>query len=277
MNEASLDTLLLTGTISPVAGQPWLVITDPQVRLRQYIKAMILWIRSGTFRKICFCENSHFEFDFSGLQEYASSHGQILEILRLPGDEERTATEGKSFGEGELIRQARGMSQIVKNSPTFWKVTGRLYIGNIGEIVRRNRSAQNLFVTHHPMRKRISMELMRLLRRSGPRRWPEIQTYFFRCRPDDYDSYLSDAHANAGDISGRFNLENCFARRIERFPRFRLMDPGDLEVIGMSASHGRPYDSKARDYRDIYSTVDELTEAFISGKGLHEKYLAACP
>jgi hypothetical protein len=117
--------LLLTGTIAP-SNVPNLVRNNCIEREKDYIKSISFWMSHEW--PIVFVENSNF-------------YSEALESIFLNTDHEyikfttKRSHLGKGAGEAEIIEYALENSNILKNSNIIVKVTGRLYIKNINQII----------------------------------------------------------------------------------------------------------------------------------------------
>ena len=139
-------TLLITGCISPVKGQLWLCIGDESIRLRQYVESIKFYIDSSDLKKIVFCENSGFVYnECDSLKKYALQKGKELEWLSFKGNESSVRKYGKGAGEDEIYLYAFENSKLLKSSLSFVKVTGRLIVTNINEIVCSVKKNVNYF------------------------------------------------------------------------------------------------------------------------------------
>lgn len=237
MDEA---TLLLTATIA-IGRTANVVLRDAEARLDQYLGALLLWIDSGAFRRLSFCENSGFAFDFAPLVAYAAEKGVSLEILRLSVDAERVARQGKGYGEGEILREAFARSAVLARSQSVWKITGRLYAAAAAELLRRHDGDANVFFSQDDDDRR-RLVWARLLRRRAP---CFVRTEIFKVQPQFYAQYLAKAHETVSDAPGQW-LEHAFAGAVVRAPRrgCKIVSLATADLVGMSASSGQGYGSK---------------------------------
>lgn len=132
----SRNVLLLTATITPLAGLPSLARTDPKVRLEDYRGALAFYARllGGCFDLIVFAENS--QSDISALAESVAEHQHVgdVEFLSFFGLDYPPAY-GRGYGEFRLVDYAVENSKRLRADDVIWKVTGRYIVENISRIV----------------------------------------------------------------------------------------------------------------------------------------------
>ena len=118
--------LLLTGCINP-NGMPFTQLTNIDERQKQYVDAINYYI-SKTNIQIVFCENSN--TDISTL--FNNAHDR-LEFLTFIGNQDKQ--RGKGYGEAEIIKYALNHSSYIHNDSIIIKITGRLIVHNIRQII----------------------------------------------------------------------------------------------------------------------------------------------
>ncbi len=140
-------TLLITGCIDPERNQKWLLISDAKTRLDQYIDSIIFYINSSAFSNIIFCDNSNFDYDAKdSLISYALSKGKKLEWISFEGNKELVKKWGKGAGEDEIVSYVLKNSELMKTANSFAKVTGRLKLQNINQMIQKCHSQNNYFL-----------------------------------------------------------------------------------------------------------------------------------
>lgn len=129
---------IITGTVNPPQQMGQLTLRDEKERLRQYEESIQFFLESGAFSKIVFCENSNYGTEgFSHLLEIAEREGIELELLSFQGDTKESCIHGKGYGEGEIMEYVFSHSAAVGAETYFVKLTGRLKVDNIRDIVAR--------------------------------------------------------------------------------------------------------------------------------------------
>lgn len=118
--------ILLTGCINP-NGMPFTQLTNTSERQKQYVDAIHYYINQTNIH-IVFCENSN--TDISPL--FNNAHDR-LEILTFHGNQNKQ--RGKGYGETEIIEFALHHSSFIHENSIIIKITGRLIINNIHQII----------------------------------------------------------------------------------------------------------------------------------------------
>lgn len=122
-------TILLTGCINP-DGMSFTRLTDTNERMKQYVDAIHYYLEA-TNNKIVFCENSN--TNISSLFEN-NKNSNRLKILTFSGNKEKQ--KGKGYGEAEIIEYAFQHSSWLKENNIVIKITGRLIVNNICQIIK---------------------------------------------------------------------------------------------------------------------------------------------
>lgn len=121
--------VLLTACINP-NGMKYTKLQDKEERRKQYIEAVRFYLDNTRFR-IVFCDNSG-----EALSEQKEGKADSrLEILSFQGNDYDTSL-GKGFGEFEIIQYAFKHSRFIEEATTVVKITGRLVVKNLVEIIR---------------------------------------------------------------------------------------------------------------------------------------------
>ena len=124
--------LLMTSCINPM-GMKFTMLQDVEERKKQYIKAINFYLENTKYR-IVFCDNSG--MDLSDLKT-VEGKGR-LEVLSFEGND-FDKNLGKGYGEFGIIQYAIENSQYIREASCVIKLTGRLIVGNICEVVRLNQ------------------------------------------------------------------------------------------------------------------------------------------
>lgn len=132
MRTVQAPILLLTACVNP-DGMAYTALQDPAVRMDQYVNALRYYI-DNTDLKIVVCENTC--SDFSGQFAKEKSIGR-LEYLTFDGNGYDRSL-GKGYGEALIMQYALLHSQTIRQSDGYVvKVTGRIIVENIQEIIRK--------------------------------------------------------------------------------------------------------------------------------------------
>lgn len=137
---------IITGTISPAKQMRQLILRDEKERLKQYKDSIRSVLCSGAFTKVVFCENSNYGTEkMSSLMEIAEENGVELELLSFQGNDEKACIHGKGYGEGEIMEHVFSHSKLIETEDYFVKITGRLKVNNIRDIVSRMNRQRTYF------------------------------------------------------------------------------------------------------------------------------------
>lgn len=131
------NVLLLTATITPPAGVPLLVRTDPAERFNDYARAFAFYLArvGSTFDAIVFAENS--ASDIEPLRKMAADAGVAdrVEFFSYNGLD-HPASRGRGYGEFKLIDHVMRESRKIGPDAFVWKCTGRYVFENIADLIR---------------------------------------------------------------------------------------------------------------------------------------------
>jgi len=108
---------------------PFTKVSDKDVRMQQYLKALDFYLERTDY-PIIFAENSN--TDISHLYCQAIESGR-LEVLTFAGNTNKE--KGKGFGEAMIIEYALDHSKTLTEKSVVVKITGRLIIENIADIL----------------------------------------------------------------------------------------------------------------------------------------------
>jgi len=217
-----MSILLMTATISSEHfGNVGTTIQDTQERRKQYEETLHKYITLSKFDKIVFAENSGAAFDMQRFGKLAERYGKMIEFLYLPGNKENTQIFGKSYGEAQLISDAVCNSKLLENEQAFYKVTGRIWIPNINELI--DNKVNNCFVAHNFVS------------------W--LLTSFFKVRVDDFKDNLLCAKNVCNDSNGNC-IEHIYyelmkkakheVRSFKKYPKLTGINSGSGVSYGKS-------------------------------------------
>lgn len=129
--------LLLTGCINP-GEMPFTHLTNKDERMRQYKNAIDFYLRETDY-PIVFAENSNTDIS----EEY---HKDIfdgrIEFITFNGNNNKQ--KGKGYGEAYIIEYALNKSSLISKSDLIVKITGRLIIENINNVIKKTFPLQKL-------------------------------------------------------------------------------------------------------------------------------------
>jgi len=141
--------LLMTAAIvppNPLPGKSPAVL-DPGRRLAEYLRALTFYIHEPGFDDIVFCENTGADLSaVEGLARRAAERGKRLEVIGFRGDRDLIARFGYyGCGEAEIIDHAVLHSNLLRQHPSFCKVTGRYLLRNPARVLHAIGSRRDFF------------------------------------------------------------------------------------------------------------------------------------
>jgi hypothetical protein len=182
--------------------------------------ALVSWARTRRVRRIILGENSNTRFDFSRVVEYLEAAGKEVELLIFDGNKE-SSRFGKGFGEGEILERVYRHSRLLRDTDTFYKVTGRLFVRNFDAVSDSTES-------RHAFRRKYGK----------PGNPSKVDTTFFKCGLDLFESRLLHAYHQVDDAKRMF-IEHMY------FNQLSETDAGEFslrpELVGQQASTGKVY------------------------------------
>jgi hypothetical protein len=232
--------IVVTGTIAPGRDAKYLTIRDSQERLDQYLSALQKLIHARPDAKIVFCENSGFGTEaFDELKELSDKNDMRFEALSFQGDSAAVASHGKGFGEGEIVRYVLDNSELAKGEDYMIKITGRLVVDNIANIVRKVKRNQIYFNIPNIHRRDI------------------FDTRLYAMPIEAFRKYFIDEYQNVNDDGGYY-LELVYKDVIHRNGLSTRNFPCYPRIVGRSGSGGITYEytewkSKIRDFLSLFN------------------------
>lgn len=231
---------IITGTIRPPQQMRQLILRDEKERLRQYEESVRFFLDSGAFSKVIFCENSNYGLKgLSYLLDIATKNRIELELLSFQGNTEKSSIHGKGYGEGEIMEYVFSHSKIADSETYFVKITGRLKVDNIKDIVT------------HIDQSRIYFNIPNRTRRDI------YDTRFYGMPSDQFKKLFVGIYGRVMDDQGVF-LEKLYTQiildkkiNVTNFPRYP-------RIVGVSGSGGGVYtytEWKCR-IRDVLSQMN---------------------
>jgi hypothetical protein len=142
--------LVLTATITPPKGEPNLKRVSSELRMHDYITAMKFYMSLPTNKidRILFIENSNNNLDELRRIVESDSSGKDIEVVSYNGLD-YPPSYARGYGEFKMMDQgfkiSRLLSELHKND-YFWKVTGRLRVYNIINIINTSPAGYNLLI-----------------------------------------------------------------------------------------------------------------------------------
>lgn len=237
--------IIVTATIAPESNMQQLVLKDKEQRLRQYKSALNSLIDAKPDAKIVFCDNSGFGTD--GFEEEiacAKKQGIQLEILSFLGDSDAVIRHGKGYGEGEIIRHVLSESKLICDERYMMKITGRLRVDNIANLVSKVNQNRVYFNIPNIHRKDL------------------FDTRVYAMPVKTYREYFETAYKKVDDDQGYY-LEHAFTDAIFENSLKVCNFPCYPRIVGESGSGGAQYTytewkSKVRDILSVFNVYGQV-------------------
>lgn len=127
--------LLLTATVNP--GVVPVQRANPQIRETEYLTALNFWLKKwGGIQRIVFIENSGWPLD--KFRALADKHREKKDVEFISLNiNHLTGARGKGYGESRLIEEGLPLSKHFQEVSYIVKVTGRLKLLNLNQILRK--------------------------------------------------------------------------------------------------------------------------------------------
>ena len=191
------NLILLTGTIDcSVYNDVVIAISDCDERLTQYESAIERYIKLSSFDKIVFIENSGYKFNSAKYEEMALKHNKQFEFINGDIHKKEINRCGRSWGDAFLIHEAIVKSKLLRNVSEFYKITGRVFLKNSDEIIRKSKNIRNCFMMY-------------------PRSFC-CGTFFFKVNKKDYLYCFDNSYMSCDEEKGVF-IENVFCAKIMKY------------------------------------------------------------
>lgn len=231
---------IVTGTIRPTPLMGQLVLKDEKERLQQYVESLQFLIDTKAFNKIVFCENSNYGVeDLRFLIQTAAAKEIELELFSFPGDTEQACIHGKGYGEGEIMKYVFEHSNLIEDESFFVKITGRLKVDNIRQIVKK----MNCQKTYFNIPNRTKREI--------------YDTRIYGMPMEQFKKFFLEAYGQVMDSKGVF-LEHVYTTilldegiKVYNFPKYP-------RIVGSSGSSGVAYEyvkwkCRIRDFLSVFN------------------------
>ena len=220
--------LLITGAITPGKNVPNTKLLDAKERKAQYVDALkknIIEIsKVHTYIKgIVYADNSMPELEiFEECESLAREKNVKLEIIRFLGDNDLLMKKGKGYGEGEITKYAILNSSLISEADYILKLTGRITIDNLADIIKRIDKKRCYF--NMPNRTLKNM----------------CDTRFYAMPVKLYKAQFINAYENVNDNEGHY-LEHCMTDVINDNDIKTWNFPLYPKYNGVSGSKGHVY------------------------------------
>jgi len=224
--------LLLTATIAP--PQSAVPRSNPRVRLNDYIESLNFYLSlpANYIDRVLFIDNSG--SNTGVIEKFVSElhHDKLVEILSFTGND-HPVSYGKAYGEFKLIDIGLKYTSLLAMDDIFWKITGRLQVFNLTEIMKAVRNQYDIVCDLH------SVPWIGTGKLFG-NKWMDLR--LFSCSVRAYNLCLRDKYAEFGPGTDQHSLYRAALQARAQFkvlPRF----PIQPIIHGISGRHGRNYNA----------------------------------
>lgn len=237
--------LIITSCITP-PQQNYLKLSDPDKRLEYTVIGLKKILYHNIFDKVVICDSSSFDFRGTEVESILKENDVTFEFLCFHGDFSKVEEKGKGYGEGQIMQHVIENSRLLKSECYFFKITGRLYVENLNQIVNKIKCNENYFNI-------VTLKYLKAL-----------DSRFYRISVADYKRSLYDACDYVDDKKGKW-YETVFRDRLKlhdikfsQFPVFPI-------IKGVSGTHGVDLFRKDINYYvHVFFTILNLHNSYIS-------------
>lgn len=226
--------ILLTACVNP-NGMSKTALQDTEVRKKQYISALYFYLEQ-TNLPIVFVENTGNDFSLE-FKHYVNN--RRLEYISFNGNDYDRSL-GKGYGEAIIIQYALRNSKLLTNAEYVIKITGRVKIININEIVDSKLLAFNNVVRCSFLDSRFMITSVIVIPLNVLRKFSENCIDLINDNDNRYFEYV-------------LNDFLCANKSLKLVPFFK-----PIQIEGISGSLNRPYLSPLpleNLYRNINASV----------------------
>lgn len=222
MNDLNDICVLVTSCIAPNQNIIGLELIDSAQRKKQYIEALCYLANQTRIKKIVYCDNSNIDISLD-VKKYISERTDLdIEWLRYREEPSDIVRFGKGYGEGDIIKYAINNSKVLRNTKWMAKVTGRLAVQNLNQIIKRIED-DDIYID---------------IRKTNGK--DEADTRFYIVKTDVYKKKFIDIYKKVRDRDGIF-LEHVFAEELKKNMVVRKAIKPSPIICGISGSTGFLY------------------------------------
>lgn len=185
--------ILLTSSVT--AFDKGVRLQDSGQRTAYALESIQRWRQLAPENPLVLCDGS--DFDFSPIVKTLDNNNSI-ECLRFQNNIARVQSQGRGYGEGEIVRFAVKNSSFINARGYFAKCTSKLWIDNFAQCVSKWNNAMLVKGV-------FSNAFSPIL----PTQFSYIDTRFYVTEVGNYTSHFLLAHESI-DASTGHGLEECF-------------------------------------------------------------------
>lgn len=197
-------------------------LRDAAQRVRLTLDSLALWTSQYEGMRIVICDGSGYDFTRDIQNELPNAN---IECLHFYNDAKLVASNGKGYGEGEIVDYALKHSTYLKSAELFAKCTSKHFVSNLDAIMMK---WNNNFLCECYFVKYWSLLKLKLV---------FVDTRFYIANKNFYMRYLKDVHYKVRDSDNYF-LEHAFKDAILTNKVSKIISPVPINLSGISGSSG---------------------------------------
>lgn len=174
-------TIVMTATVTPSQNTPCLARSSPSVRMQDYLQAIKYYLgcSSEHIKGILFIDNSN--SDLTPIRRLVDGYktNKHVELISFEGND-HPPEYGKGYGEFRLLDYGLSQSSNLNSEDIFWKVTGRLSVTNIEELIETSPDNLELYCDLR--------DVPFIGHKLGGNQWMELR--LFACSVATYDNFF---------------------------------------------------------------------------------------
>lgn len=194
-------------------------------RVFHTLEALKFWISITPNSKFVICDGSN--YNFSKIIKESLPQASI-ECLYFMNNTERVKTQGKGYGEGEIIKFAITHSNEINQANCFVKCTGKLWVKNYLDCLKNWNGKFNTsgYFSNSFSKNKSKLEY--------------LDTRFYITDLDFYKETLMNVHVKVGGSEGK-SIENLFLEQILIEPKSNFLFGINPVIMGKSGASGNYY------------------------------------
>jgi hypothetical protein len=209
-------------------------------RWHQTLCALVSWIRDTSIRRIVFCDNSATTCSFKAICNFAQIFGKEIEVLIFSGNAEKLCFCGKGYGEGEIVAHAFAKSHFLKEAKSFYKITGRIFIGNFEELHCQHAKDPLVFsLPGVPWKLKCKQFLLRFERIRSRFEGRSAYTVFYKSEVNFFRTHLLERYLEVDERQNRW-LEHVYFLPVMQNGAVGFRK--NLKVVGLRGTSGETYE-----------------------------------
>lgn len=236
----SNDVLIVTSALQPPDGIPFVQMRSASDRWHQTLCSLASWIKETPLRRIVVCDNSGTSLPFEPIRQLAREHGKEMETLIFRGDVGKLSECGKGYGEGEILAHAFEHSRFLRETDSFYKITGRIFIKNFAKLHAQHLKDPIVFsLPGVPWKNQFKRFLLRF--RYFQRRFDGRSAYtvFYKSSKVFFRRHLLERYLEVDELNYRW-LEHVYFLPVMKHSAVGFKTPPI--VVGLRGTSGETYE-----------------------------------